>query len=159
MAIMAREKEEPRRPSNINEVNALLGKGSEFEGKLTFEGTVRIDGIFSGQIFTEDVLIVGEGAVVKAEIEVGTIIIHGHVLGNIRAKGAVEIHAPGRLKGNIITPALQVDRGVIFEGGCQMENVEEKLRQRSAVLAATTTTPAPKGAPEPAVKAVPPAQP
>jgi cytoskeletal protein CcmA (bactofilin family) len=71
----------------------------------------------------------------------------------------VEIHAPGRLKGNIITPALQVDRGVIFEGGCQMENVEEKLRQRSAVLAATTTTPAPKGAPEPAVKAVPPAQP
>jgi cytoskeletal protein CcmA (bactofilin family) len=160
MAIMAREKEEPRRPPNVNEVNALLGKGSEFEGKLTFEGTVRIDGIFSGQIFTEDVLIVGEGAVVKAEIEVGTIIIHGHVLGNIRARTAVEIHAPGRLKGNIITPALQVDRGVIFEGSCQMENVEEKLRQRSAALGAATTAPPPsKGPVEPPVKVAPSNQP
>jgi cytoskeletal protein CcmA (bactofilin family) len=127
---LGREKEEPRRPSNINEVNALLGKGSEFEGKLTFEGTVRIDGVFSGQIFTEETLIVGEGALVKAEIEVGTIIINGQVIGNVRAKQLVEIHAPGRLKGNIITSALQIDRGVIFEGACQMENVDEKLRPK-----------------------------
>lgn len=135
-------KEEPRRPGNVNEVNALLGKGSEFEGKLTFEGTVRIDGIFTGQIFTEDVLIVGEGAVVKAEIEAGTVILHGQVIGNIRAKQAVEIHAPGRLKGNIITPALQIDRGVIFEGGCQMENIEDKLRQRAALPGQPSARPA-----------------
>lgn len=122
-------KDDVRRPAPMGEVNALLGRGSEFEGKLTFEGTVRIDGIFSGQIFTEDTLIVGEGAVIRAEIEVGTIIINGEVLGNVRAKGGVEIHAPGRLKGNIITPNLQIDRGVIFEGTCQMENIEDKLRK------------------------------
>src|SRR5262245_25056049 len=126
---LGRDKEEPRRPANVNEINALLGKGSEFEGKLTFEGTVRIDGIFAGQIYTEDVLIVGEGAVVKAEIEVGTIIINGQVVGNVRAKNSVEIHAPGRLKGNVLTPAIQIDRGAIFEGPCQMENIEEKLRK------------------------------
>jgi cytoskeletal protein CcmA (bactofilin family) len=128
---LGREKEEPRRPANVNEINALLGKGSEFEGKLTFEGTVRIDGVFSGQIFTEDVLIVGEGAVVKAEVEAGTIIINGSVTGNVRAKSSIEIHAPGRLKGNVVTPALQIDRGVIFEGSCQMENIEDKMRQKS----------------------------
>jgi cytoskeletal protein CcmA (bactofilin family) len=134
-------KDEVRRPANINEVNALLGKGSEFEGKLTFEGTVRIDGIFSGQIFTEDVLIVGEGALVKAEIEVGTAILNGQVIGNIRAKNSVELHAPGRLKGNIITPTLQIDRGVLFEGSCQMENIEEKLRQKAALSAPPKTEP------------------
>jgi len=108
-------------PEVVGEINTLLGKGSEFEGKLTFEGTVRIDGKLSGEIFTDDVLVVGEGAEVSAEIDAGTIIIEGHVVGNVRAKRAVEIHAPGRVRGNIITPSLFIDKGVIFEGNCQME--------------------------------------
>jgi cytoskeletal protein CcmA (bactofilin family) len=108
-------------PEAVGEINTLLGRGSEFEGKLTFEGTVRIDGKLSGEIFTDDVLVVGEGAEVSAEIDAGTIIIEGHVVGNVRAKRAVEIHAPGRVRGNIITPSLFIDKGVIFEGNCQME--------------------------------------
>ena len=71
------------------EITTLLGRGSEFEGKLTFEGTVRIDGKLSGEIFSEDVLVVGEGAMVNAEIDVGVIIVEGNVTGNIRAKRAV----------------------------------------------------------------------
>ena len=108
-------------PEAVGEINTLLGRGSEFEGKLTFEGTVRIDGKLSGEIFTDDVLVVGEGAEVSAEIDAGTIIIEGHVVGNVRAKRSVEIHAPGRVRGNIITPSLFIDKGVIFEGNCQME--------------------------------------
>src|SRR3954454_10861861 len=104
-----------------SEINTLLGRGSEFEGKLTFEGTVRIDGKLSGEIFSEDVLVVGEGAQVNAEIEVGVIIVEGNVTGNIRAKRAVELHAPARVRGNIDTPSLYVDKGVIFEGNCRME--------------------------------------
>ncbi|MBI2893528.1 MAG: polymer-forming cytoskeletal protein [Deltaproteobacteria bacterium] len=103
------------------EINALLGRGTEFNGKLTFEGKVRIDGKFSGEIFTDDVLIVGEGADVRAEIEVSTLIIKGGVVtGNVRAREMVEIHAPGRLIGNIVSPALFIDKGVIFEGNCKM---------------------------------------
>lgn len=108
-------------PEAVGEINTLLGRGSEFEGKLTFEGTVRIDGKLSGEIFTDDVLVVGEGAEVSAEIDAGTIIIEGHVVGNVRAKRAVEIHAPGRVRGNIVTPSLFIDKGVVFEGNCQME--------------------------------------
>ena len=52
-----------------SEVTTLLGRGSEFEGKLSFEGTVRIDGKLAGEIFSDDVLIVGEGAEVSAEID------------------------------------------------------------------------------------------
>jgi cytoskeletal protein CcmA (bactofilin family) len=103
------------------EINTLLGRGSEFQGKLTFEGTVRIDGKLSGEIFSDDVLVVGEGAQVSAEIEVGVIIVEGNVTGNIRAKRAVELHAPARVKGNIETPSLYIDKGVIFEGNCKME--------------------------------------
>jgi cytoskeletal protein CcmA (bactofilin family) len=103
------------------EVTTLLGRGSEFEGKLSFEGTVRVDGKLSGEIFTDDVLIIGEGAEVSAEISVGAIIIEGTVHGNIHAKRSVEIHTPGRVRGNISTPSLSIDKGVIFDGQCQME--------------------------------------
>ena len=105
------------------EINTLLGKGSDFEGKLTFEGTVRVDGKISGEIFSDDVLVVGEGATVSAEIEVGVIIVEGNVNGNIRAKRAVELHAPARVRGNIETPSLYIDKGVLFEGTCKMEGV------------------------------------
>jgi len=103
------------------EVTTLLGRGSEFEGKLSFEGTVRVDGKLSGEIFTDDTLIIGEGAEVNAEISVGAIIIEGTVHGNIHAKRSVEIHTPARVRGNISTPALSIDKGVIFDGQCQME--------------------------------------
>ena len=102
-------------------VTTLLGKGSEFEGKLSFEGTVRVDGKLSGEIFTDDVLIVGEGAELNAEITVGAIVIQGTVRGNITAKRSVEIHSPGRVKGNINTPSLFIEKGVFFDGQCQME--------------------------------------
>ena len=105
------------------EVHTLLGKGSEFEGKLTFEGQVRIDGKFNGQIFTKDVLVVGDGARVQAEINAGTVIINGTVEGNVRATQLIELHAPARVKGNLETPSLSMDRGVIFEGSLKMENI------------------------------------
>ena len=107
---------------NVGEINTLLGKGSAFDGKLTFEGTVRIDGKLSGEVFSDDILIVGEGAEVNAEVEVGEIIIQGSVVGNIKAKRGVEIHAPGRVKGDITTPSLQIDKGVAFEGRSFMDN-------------------------------------
>ncbi|MGD0839413.1 MAG: polymer-forming cytoskeletal protein [Polyangia bacterium] len=108
-------------PGAAQPVTTLLGKGSEFEGKLSFEGTVRVDGKLTGEIFTDDALIVGEGAEVNAEVSVGSIVIQGTVRGNITAKRSVEIHSPGRVRGNINTPSLFVERGVFFDGHCQMD--------------------------------------
>jgi cytoskeletal protein CcmA (bactofilin family) len=105
------------------EINTLLGPGSSFEGKLTFEGTVRIDGKLAGEIFSNDVLVVGEGAQVEAEIDVGVLIVEGMVTGNVRAKRLVELHAPARVRGNIETPSLFIDKGVLFEGQCRMEGI------------------------------------
>ncbi len=128
----------------VGEINTLLGKGSEFEGKLTFEGTVRVDGKISGEIFSDDVLVVGEGAEVHAEIDIGEIIVQGLIVGNIRAKRSVEIHAPGKVKGDITTPSLQIDKGVIFEGKCFMEGIADGARRPAPALA---SGPIPRDAP------------
>jgi cytoskeletal protein CcmA (bactofilin family) len=109
-------------PGAAQPVTTLLGKGSEFEGKLSFEGTVRVDGKLTGEIFTDDMLIVGEGAEVNAEVTVGAIVIQGIVRGNITAKRSVEIHSPGRVRGNINTPSLFIEKGVFFDGQCQMDS-------------------------------------
>jgi cytoskeletal protein CcmA (bactofilin family) len=109
-----------------DEITTILGKGSEFEGKLHFEGTLRIEGVFSGEIRSNSILVVGESARITAEIDVATIVINGEVKGNIRASQSVEIRSPARMMGNIETPALIIDTGVIFEGACKMENLGKK---------------------------------
>ena len=109
------------------EITALLGRGTSFEGKLHFEGRVRIDGIFKGEIKSDDTLVIGDGAEVHAEIDVATVIVRGGVVhGNVRAKTAIEVHAPGKLVGNIQSPSVFIDRGVEFQGSCRMDPIEEK---------------------------------
>jgi len=101
-------------------LDALLGKDSEFEGKLSFEGRVRIEGRFVGEIFSEGELIVGESASLEAEIEVGTAIVLGELRGNIRATQLIELRAPSRVFGDLTSPSLVIERGVVFEGNCKM---------------------------------------
>jgi cytoskeletal protein CcmA (bactofilin family) len=122
MAMLKRE-EMNSIPAATGDLNALLGRGSEFEGKLTFEGTVRIDGKFTGTIVTNDVLVVGEGAKVNAEITCGTIVVHGEINGNVKAKNAVELHHPAKMRGNIEAPSLMIEKGVMFEGTTKMEGL------------------------------------
>ena len=111
---------EPTLPAASGEVNAYLGKGSKVAGKLTFEGTVRVDGTVEGEVAAQDTLIVGESAIVNAQIIGSTIIIKGKVTGDIIARERVEIRSPGKLFGNVTTPCLIIQEGVIFEGHCSM---------------------------------------
>jgi len=114
-------------------LNAFLGEGTGFKGTLTFEGTVRIDGRLEGEIFTKDVLVVGETAQVRAQIHAGTVVIGGTVHGNIVAERRIEIHATGRLFGNISTPSLVIEEGVVFEGSCTMGQGEGSPAEEAAV--------------------------
>src|SRR6476659_2055750 len=98
------------RQAAAGEITTLLGRGAQFEGKLTFDGTVRIDGRFKGEVFSDDTLVIGEGAVVEAEIEIGEVSIQGTVVVNVKAKRSIESHAPGRVKGDLHTPVLQIDK-------------------------------------------------
>lgn len=105
---------------NYGRVTALLDHGSSFEGQLSFEGTVRIGGDFKGEIFTEDTLVVNQGARVEAHIEANIVIISGEVKGNIFAKTRVIMHPPAIFRGTLTTPSLSIDEGVVFEGASAM---------------------------------------
>jgi cytoskeletal protein CcmA (bactofilin family) len=110
------------------ELTALLGRGTSFEGKLYFTGRLRIDGNFRGEIRSEDILVIGEGADVAAEIDVDTVIVRGGTVnGNIRARTSIELYVPARVVGNLWSPSIFIDKGVKVEGSCTMAPVEPAL--------------------------------
>jgi cytoskeletal protein CcmA (bactofilin family) len=111
-------------PDETSATSAFLGKGSRVTGKLTFEGTVRIEGHVEGEISAQDTLIIGETAVVSAQIHGTSVVVHGRVTGDISARKRLEIKAPGKVFGNISTPSLVIHEGVIFEGQCAMGGPE-----------------------------------
>ena len=117
-----------------DEINAFLGKNTEFEGKLSFSGAVRIDGKFKGEIFTAGTLIIGEAAVIESNVHVSHVIISGEIRGNIVAEKRIEIHAPGKVFGNIQAPVVVIDEGVIFEGNCRMQKTKEPEDKKLAVV-------------------------
>jgi cytoskeletal protein CcmA (bactofilin family) len=104
-----------------DEINAFLGKNTEFDGKLTFAGSVRVDGRFKGEISGEGTLIVGDSAAVQADVRVSHLIISGEIRGNLFAEERIEIHAPGKVFGNMESPIVVMDEGVIFDGQCRMQ--------------------------------------
>jgi cytoskeletal protein CcmA (bactofilin family) len=103
------------------ELNALLGKGSAFEGKLLFEGTVRIDGKFTGEIVSTDTLIIGEGAEVKGQVQVGSMVVVGDYSGDAKATKSVELKSPAKVRGTVTTASIVIERGVFFDGQCKMD--------------------------------------
>ncbi|MCM2323139.1 MAG: polymer-forming cytoskeletal protein [Oligoflexia bacterium] len=117
---MSRSTDDLSVPVTHQTVTGVIDHGCEFEGKLCFQGTVRIAGVFRGEIHTPDTLIVGEGARITGQIEAGTVIISGEVNGSVRAKHRIEIHRPAVFRGDILTPSLSVDEGVIFEARSKM---------------------------------------
>ncbi|HET6438628.1 MAG TPA: polymer-forming cytoskeletal protein [Anaeromyxobacter sp.] len=142
MAILPMKRDEI--PSNLGgSSDLLLGAGSEFEGKLTFKGTVRIDAIFKGSIETDDVLIVGEHARIDADIACGTVIVHGQVNGNVRAKAAVELRSTGRVRGDVDTPSLSAEKGSFLQGAVRMEGAGRPTAVKPASQPSMSTVPAP----------------
>lgn len=111
---------EATQPVEPGQITALLDHGSSFEGRLTFEGTVRIGGNFQGEIFTNDTLVINSGAKIEAQIEADTVIISGFTKGNIFARRRVIMHPPAIFVGTVTTPSLQIDEGVVFEGASYM---------------------------------------
>ncbi len=112
------------------EITAFLGKGTEFKGVLSFEGTIRVDGKLEGEVVSKDTLIAGDGAFLQGEITVGTIICSGKIVGNVNANQKVHIIAPGIVQGNIKTPKLIIEEGVTFDGKSEMAGEKKAAEQK-----------------------------
>ncbi len=116
------------------EITAFLGKGTEFKGVLSFEGTIRVDGKVDGEVISKDTLIAGDGAFLQGEITVGTIICSGKIVGNVNASQKVHIIAPGIVQGNIKTPKLIIEEGVTFDGKSEMAGEKKAVDQKVVSL-------------------------
>ena len=101
---------------NDDTLNCVIGEGSIFEGKFFVNGSIHIKGKFQGEIKTEDQLIVGPTGKVKTDIYAKRVTIAGTIIGNITASEEVNLKQSGMILGNIKTPKLNVEQGVISHG-------------------------------------------
>ena len=111
-----------RRPAagTRKKLTAFLDEGSEIEGKYTFTGTVLLNGKFQGEIASPDTLIIGERGVVNASVRAGTLLVNGELVGNVYASERVELSGKARVLGDVESPVLVLEEGVMFEGHCRM---------------------------------------
>ena len=108
------------RKKKKKEFTTVLGTTTRLFGKLNFTEALKIDGYFEGEIESTGVLFVEEGAHVVADIKAYTVVIAGHVEGNVIAKEKVEMLETCKLVGNVKTRKLRISDGVSFEGKCEM---------------------------------------
>ena len=120
-------KEKTDMKKNDAQFKAYMGEDTVFNGSLNFDGTVRIDGKFEGQVTTADTLIIGETGHLMAEISAGTVICMGYVEGTVTASQKIEIHSTSKLVGNIKSPALYMELGGVLDGTCDMTGKETKI--------------------------------
>ena len=112
---------------NDDNITGFFGQELSLSGKLVFQGAVRIDGKYEGEIEAKGTLIVGADAVVHAEIKVDRAIIMGEVRGTIDAREKLEMEGQGRVFGDIKTPKLIINDGAMFEGNCIMGDGKKEL--------------------------------
>ncbi len=103
--------------AKVNESsNCLIGEGSVFEGRFMVEGSIRIEGKFEGEIKTEDQLVIAPTGKVKTDIIAKRVVVGGTLIGNIKASEEVNLLESGKVLGNIETPKLNVEPGVVTKG-------------------------------------------
>jgi cytoskeletal protein CcmA (bactofilin family) len=103
-------------PNKNDSTNCVIGEGSIFDGRFYVNGSILIEGKFQGDIRTDDQLIVGPTGKVKTDIQAKRVTIAGTLIGNITATEEVSLLHTGKVLGNITTPKLSVEPGVITEG-------------------------------------------
>ena len=117
-----------------------LGQGMEVKGTLRFEGSVRIDGKFTGKVVSPATLILGPTATVDGEVEVGELEVHGTLRGQVKAAQRTSIHSTGKVDADIDTTSLVIEPGAHFNGRCEM-------RKKEAAKPAAPPAPAAASAP------------
>ena len=101
-------------------LSAFIDQGSEFEGKLTFRDTVRVDGCFRGEISSENTLVVGDTGEIFATVRSRNVLIAGSITGNVFARDRLVLHKSARLEGDVEAGSLQIEEGAVLNGRVKM---------------------------------------
>jgi len=125
-------KKKEKQKNSPETISTLLGRDTVIDGVLEFKETIRVDGRIKGKVISGDgTLIVGEKAVLEADIKVKAAIIRGQVEGRIEAGQLIEVYAPAKITGDICAPTISIDAGVVFNGNCSMGAGTQLAGQKS----------------------------
>lgn len=118
-----------------NQDDGNIGRGVEVSGQIKFQERLEVDGKITGKVAsTSGALVIGEMGTIEAQIEVGICVIHGTVLGDVTASARIEIHRTGKVNGDLVTPALLVEEGAIFNGSVKMTNEKQATEVLSELV-------------------------
>jgi len=101
-------------------MDTLIGAGTVFEGDIMSDRSIAIEGKIKGRIMAKGDVVVGSEAIVEAEIATENIEVYGHIIGNIRAYGRLEVGATGRITGDVTAKALAIKEGGNINGIIRM---------------------------------------
>jgi cytoskeletal protein CcmA (bactofilin family) len=127
-------------------LTAFIDQGSEFEGKLSFKDTVRIDGSFSGEISSDNTLIVGESGQIMATIKSVAVVISGLVEGDIHASEQIVLHKTAVVKGDLEAPTVVMEEGATLNGCVRMGKSAGSSSKPAAAAASGAKTDSPNAA-------------
>jgi len=138
MALFEKREDDVDVPINKGDkLNTVIGKDSVFEGTLNVSGTLRVDGMVKGEITVSDTISIGNTGTVEAKVKTKNATIAGTVRGNIHASEKIELQAKSVIQGDIVTKALAIEQGSVFQGHCNMGTTQS-----------TTKTPPPISTPK-----------
>jgi cytoskeletal protein CcmA (bactofilin family) len=110
-----------KKEKGSDRISTFIGADASIDGVIDFRGTIRVDGNVKGKIASNGgTVIIGEKAVVNAEMLVNVAVVMGEVHGAIEAKERIEVYPPGRLEGDIQSPVVSIEPGGLFNGNCVM---------------------------------------
>jgi len=135
-------KDKKRPAAEPGTISTLLGRDVQIEGTLNFKETIRVDGHIKGKLMSsQGTVIIGENAVIEADVQVGVAIIRGKVHGRVEAGQRIEIFAPAQVTGDISAPTVTIDSGVVFNGNCQMHAVAKNQEAKAGKVVMGTNSP------------------
>ena len=111
-------------------LNTIIGRGTSFEGTMEVENSVRIDGVFKGELNCSGALTISQTGEVHAKIGGKEIYINGTVYGTLRAE-KVHLDSQTRFIGDIFSSSLSISEGAVFHGNCSMQAGEEEAQPLS----------------------------
>ena len=116
-----------KKDKGTDRISTFIGADASIEGTIEFKGTIRVDGNVKGKISSDNgTVVVGEKAVVNAEVFVNVAVVMGELNGSIDARERIEVYPPGRVGGDIHAPVISIEPGGVFNGNCVMKTPSEK---------------------------------
>ncbi len=117
----------PDENKNIG-LNAYLGVGTRFEGRMEFTGTAQISGVFKGEIVSEGILLVGQEGTVEGTVTVANVNCSGKLTGSVKSSRKTSLQRTAECTGSIEAPLLEIDEGARFEGTVSMLEAKKRVQ-------------------------------